>query len=55
MKHLPVRLFTLPDALIARWFLLAAIAVALGGFLTNFLEMRRALKFPKHPDMPRMS
>ena len=29
MKHLPVRLFTLPDALIARWFLLAAIAAAL--------------------------
>lgn len=35
-------------------FLLASIAVALGGFLTNFFEMRRSMKYPKHPDMSRM-
>jgi len=36
-------------------YLLAAIAVASGGFLTNFFEMRRSLKYPKPPEMPRMS
>ncbi|MBF8262745.1 MAG: hypothetical protein HW387_410 [Parachlamydiales bacterium] len=36
-------------------YLLASIVVALGGFLTNFFEMKRANKFPKPPEMPRMS
>ena len=36
-------------------FLLAAIAAGLGGFLTSFLEMRRSMKYPKPPEMPRMS
>jgi hypothetical protein len=36
-------------------YFFASLAVALGAFLTNFFEMKRAGKFPKPPEMPRMS
>ena len=36
-------------------YLLASFAVGLGGFLTSFLEMKRSIKYPKPPEMPRMS
>lgn len=36
-------------------YLLASVAVGLGGFLTSFLEMKRSIKYPKPPEMPRMS
>jgi hypothetical protein len=36
-------------------YLMAVIAVALGGFLTSFFEMRRSVNYPKPPEMSRMS
>jgi hypothetical protein len=35
-------------------YFLAAAAVALGGFLTSFFEMRRSMKYLKPPEMPRL-
>ena len=35
-------------------YLLAAGFVGAGGFLTNYLEMKRAFQFPKPPEMPKI-